>query len=187
MFVIPNHVSHVDGVSADACFKTRSRACDFARGHNHGVRVSAKVDYALRALAELAQAESEQRSPMRREDIARAQGIPRDFLENILRELKGVGIVASVRGNKGGFRLGRPAQEIPLAEVIRVLEGPLASVRGIRPDYLEYAGPAESLRDVWLAVRTSLRDVLDTLTVADVAGNRLPPRIARKAVADPER
>lgn len=148
------------------------------------MRVSAKVDYALRALAELALAEDEQRSPVRREDIARAQGIPPDFLENILRELKTAGIVASVRGNKGGFRLGRPAGAIPLAEVIRVLEGPLASVRGIRPDYLEYEGPAESLRDVWLAVRSSLRQVLDTLTVADVASGRLPPRIAKLALAD---
>ncbi|MFZ4756032.1 MAG: RrF2 family transcriptional regulator [Miltoncostaeaceae bacterium] len=150
------------------------------------MRISAKVDYALRALAEIAAIESEGGGPVRREQICDAQGIPANFLENILRELKAAEIVTSVRGSKGGFLLGRPAADIALADVIRVLEGPLASVRGVRPDALDYTGPAEGLRDVWLAVRAGLRDMLDNITVADLANGKLPARVTRRAIPDPQ-
>ena len=103
------------------------------------MQVNAKVDYALRALAELAVADP---GPMKAEAISRAQGIPPKFLENILLELRHAGIVLSQRGAEGGYRLGLPANEITLADVIRVVDGPLANVRGLRPERLEYTGPA---------------------------------------------
>jgi Rrf2 family protein len=143
------------------------------------MRISAKVDYGIRALTELALVEGQQEGPVRREQIRAAQDIPVAFLENILLELKRAGIVASVRGQRGGFRLARPAAEITLAEVIRAIEGPLASVRGIRPEELEYAGSAEGLRDVWVAVRASVRSVLERVTIADLVGGRLPREVKR--------
>lgn len=154
-------------------------------GHNPGMRISAKVDYALRALAEIAAAESRGGGPVRREQVSEAQGIPANFLENILRELRQAEIVRSVRGSKGGFVLARPADQIALADVIRILEGPLASVRGVRPDNLRCEGPAEGMRDVWLAVRTGLREVLDTTTIADVAAGSLPTSVVARAIPDP--
>ena len=143
------------------------------------MRISAKVDYGIRALTELALVEGRQEGPVRREQIRAAQDIPVAFLENILLELKRGGIVTSVRGQRGGFRLARPAAEITLAEVIRAIDGPLASVRGIRPEDLEYAGSAESLRDVWVAVRASVRIVLERVTIADLVGGRLPREVKR--------
>lgn len=142
------------------------------------MRVSAKADYGLRAMAALAVLEAQRDGPVNRELIGEAQKIPVAFLENILLDLKRAGLVVSVRGQRGGFRLSRPADSITLAQVIRALEGPLASVRGQRPENLEYAGPAAALRDVWIAVRANLRAVLDTVTVADLAGGRLPEDIA---------
>jgi Rrf2 family protein len=146
------------------------------------VRVSAKVDYALRACAELAVASG---GPVKGERIAQAQEIPLKFLENILLDLKHAGLVQSQRGADGGYWLSRPADEIPLAEVIRAVEGPIANVRGQRPEQVEYRGPAGPLRDVWIAVRASLRSVLETVTVADVAAGRLPDEVAAIA-ADPD-
>lgn len=143
------------------------------------MRISAKVDYGIRALTELALVEGRQEGPVRREQIRAAQDIPVAFLENILLELKRAGIVTSVRGQRGGFRLARPAAEITLAEVIRAIDGPLASVRGVRPEDLEYAGSAESLRDVWVAVRASVRIVLERVTIADLVGGRLPREVKR--------
>jgi Rrf2 family protein len=146
------------------------------------MRVSAKVDYALRACAELAAAGE---GPVKGERIAQAQEIPLKFLENILLYLKHAGLVQSQRGAEGGYWLSRPAEEIPLAEVIRAVEGPIANVRGQRPEQVEYAGPATPLRDVWIAVRASLRSVLETVTVADLAAGRLPDEVATIA-ADPD-
>ena len=141
------------------------------------MRVSAKADYGLRALAELARLEAEQPGPVTREQISDAQEIPAAFLENILLELKRAGIVRSLRGQQGGFRLARPAAEITLAEVLRALDGPLASVRGQRPEAVAYTGSATALRDVWIAVRASLRTVLEETTLADVVAGRLPPHV----------
>src|ERR671932_250358 len=147
------------------------------------MRVSAKVDYALRACAELASAAGE--GPQKGERIAQAQGIPLKFLENILLDLKHAGLVQSQRGAEGGYWLSRPPDEIPLAEVIRAVESPIANVRGERPEQVEYAGPAAPLRDVWIAVRANLRAVLETVTVADLAAGRLPDEVATIA-ADPD-
>lgn len=146
------------------------------------MHVSAKTDYAVRAAIELAQAGD---GPVKREAISQAQGIPLSFLENILIELKNHDIVRSQRGAEGGFRLARPAEEITLAEVIRAVDGPLANVRGSRPESVAYAGSAEPLRDVWIAVRANLRSVLEAVTLADLANGALPDEIS-ELTRDPE-
>ena len=129
------------------------------------MRVSAKVDYALRALLELAASPP---VPVPAERLSTAQGIPPKFLENILLELRRAEIVASQRGVEGGYRLARPAGEISVADVIRALEGPIASVRGVRPEEVEYAGPARSLQPLWVELRASMREVLEGTTLADL-------------------
>jgi Rrf2 family protein len=138
------------------------------------MRVTAKVDYALRAAAELAAAAGAAR---KREAIAGAQGIPVPFLEQILLALKRAGIVRTRRGPEGGYWLARDPDAITLAEVIRAVEGPLANVQGERPEDVEYTGAATPLQDVWIAVRANLRAVLDEVTLADLAANRLPPEV----------
>jgi Rrf2 family protein len=143
-------------------------------GRIEPMRVSAKADYALRAVAELAGARD---APLKRERISTAQDIPMDYLENILLELKHVGIVQSQRGAGGGFRLARPPEEISLADVIRAVDGPMANVRGSRPEDVEYRGPAEHLRDVWIAVRASLRELLEDTSVQDLVEGNLPERL----------
>jgi Rrf2 family protein len=130
------------------------------------MRVSAKADYAVRAAIELAVAAGE--GPVKGERIASAQSIPPKFLENILLDLRHAGLVASQRGADGGYWLARAPEEITVADVIRAVEGPIASVRGIRPDDLEYTGSAVPLHDVWLDVRTALRGVLEHVTLADL-------------------
>jgi Rrf2 family protein len=134
------------------------------------MRVSAKVDYAVRAAIELAVAAGE--GPVKGERIATAQAIPPKFLENILLDLRHAGLVASQRGIEGGYWLARPPEEITVADVIRAVEGPIASVRGVRPDELEYTGSAEPLREVWLDLRTALRGVLEHVTLADLVKGR---------------
>jgi Rrf2 family protein len=129
------------------------------------VRVSAKVDYALRAMLELAQAEE---GLVKAERLATAQSIPQKFLENILLELRRAELVTSLRGVEGGYALGRPAAEISIADVIRAVDGPIATVRGMRPDELEYGGAAAGLADVWLRLRSSMRDVLEGTSLADI-------------------
>jgi Rrf2 family protein len=146
------------------------------------MRISAKADYAVRAVAELAAAAGEK--PVKAERIATAQEIPLNFLENILGELRHAGIVRSHRGAEGGFRLARPAKEVTVADVIRAVEGPLASVRGGPPEEASYAGAAEALPRVWIAVRVNLRRVVEQVTIADLAANRLPNTID-KLVQDP--
>lgn len=199
------------------------------------MRLSARVDYALRATVELAAVASEQtafeqaafeqsapgqsaagqqagspsgaargaggaaqgsggasaRDGVRRpmlltsEQIARAQEIPPKFLESILLQLRRGGIVYAQRGPEGGYRLARPAGEISLADVIRVIDGPLANVRGERPENLGYGGAARALQEVWIALRASERQILELVTVADVASGKLPEPVTRLA-ADPE-
>jgi Rrf2 family protein len=149
------------------------------------MRVSAKVDYALRAGAELAAAAAANGGPQKGDLVARAQKIPLKFLENILLDLKHAGLVQSQRGADGGYWLARPAEEISLADVIRAVEGPIANVRGDRPEQVEYLGAAEHLREVWIAVRGNLRAVLETVTLAEVAAGRLPDEVTRIA-SDPE-
>ena len=139
------------------------------------MRISAKADYAVRAVAELAAADGEK--PVKAERVATAQGIPLNFLENILGELRHAGIVRSHRGAEGGFRLAKPADELTVADVIRAVEGPLASVRGGPPEDAHYDGAAAALPTVWIAVRANLRRVMETVTIADIAGSTLPPAI----------
>ena len=147
------------------------------------MRISAKADYAVRAAVELAAATDEK--PVKAERIATAQGIPLNFLENILGELRHAGIVRSHRGAEGGFRLAKPATELTVADIIRAVEGPLASVRGGPPEEAEYPGAAASLPRVWIAVRANLRRVMEHITVADIAGGQLPKSIDKLA-EDPE-
>jgi Rrf2 family protein len=141
------------------------------------VRVSAKADYALRATVELAAAGERGGRPVTREAIAAAQGIPIKFLEAVLLELKHVGIVRSHRGAAGGYSLARDASEITVADVLRAVDGPMANVRGERPERVEYPGPAAPLRDIWIAVRASLRGLLEATTIADIVANRLPDHV----------
>jgi Rrf2 family protein len=140
------------------------------------VRVSAKSDYAVRALLELAQAGD---GPVKGERLSQTQGIPLKFLENILIDLRHAGIVRSQRGADGGYWLARGSDSISVGEVIRAVDGPLASVRGEAPENLDYEGAAEHLQAVWIAVRASLRTVVDELTLADVVDGRLPADIQR--------
>jgi Rrf2 family protein len=146
------------------------------------VRISAKADYAMRAVLELAAADE---PPVKRDAIAKAQKIPVKFLETILGELKHAGIVASQRGADGGYWLARSADEVTVAEVMRVVEGPLASIRERRPEELEYEGAAEDLQEVWIALRANMRAVLERVTLADIAKHRLP-RAVERITAEPD-
>jgi Rrf2 family protein len=139
------------------------------------MRISAKADYAVRAVAELAAADGEK--PVKAERIATAQGIPLNFLENILGELRHAGVVRSHRGAEGGFRLAKAAEEVTVADVIRAVEGPLASVRGGPPEDSNYNGAAQALPQVWIAVRANLRRVLERVTIADIASSELPASV----------
>jgi Rrf2 family protein len=140
------------------------------------LRVSAKVDYAVRAAAELAAAEGR---PVKGERLAESQAIPLPFLEHILLELKHAGIVRTRRGVHGGYWLARPPQEVRLADVIRAVEGPLAHVQDAPPEAVEYRGAARSLREVWVAVRANLREVLETVTLADLVSGETPEVVER--------
>jgi Rrf2 family protein len=140
------------------------------------VRISAKVDYAVRAMCELAAHQAD--VPLKAEQIATAQEIPLSFLENILVDLRRAGFVRSLRGQVGGYRMAKPASEITIADVIRAVEGPLADVRGLRPEHLRFTGSATALRDVWLATRVSLRRVLERVSIADVVAGSIPPDVA---------
>jgi Rrf2 family protein len=139
------------------------------------MRISAKADYAVRASIELAAADE---GPMKGDRIAAAQKIPVKFLENILGELKHAGLVQSQRGAEGGYWLSRSADDITLAEIIRAVEGPLASVRGERPEDLEYLGEARPLQDVWVALRSNIREILESVTLADVTARELPAPVS---------
>jgi Rrf2 family protein len=147
------------------------------------VRISAKADYAVRAAVELAAGPVEK--PIKAERIATAQDIPLNFLENILGELRHAGIVRSQRGADGGFRLAKPAEQVTIADIIRAVEGPLASVRGGPPEEISYPGRSAALPRVWIAVRASLRSVVEHVTVADVAAGKLPADVDQLA-EDPE-
>jgi Rrf2 family protein len=139
------------------------------------VRISAKADYAVRAAVVLGAAGSS--GPLKAEAIARSQEIPLKFLLNILSDLKRGRIVSSHRGNHGGFQLARPASDITVADVIRAVEGPLASVHEILPENVSYPPPSEPLQQVWIAVRASLRSVLEAVTIADLASGSLPESV----------
>jgi Rrf2 family protein len=145
------------------------------------VKLSARGDYAIRAAVELAAAGDR---PLKADAIARAQQIPASFLENILGSLRRADLVHSRRGADGGHRLARPPAEVTLADVVRAAEGPLAAVRGERPETLTYDGTAEPLREVWVAVRASLREVLESVTLADVVARTLPAEVEKRIASD---
>ncbi len=137
------------------------------------MKISAKVDYAVRALIEIAGNESDR--PRSAESIATAQDIPRDFLLAVLADLRRAGLVASQRGQAGGWVLLTPADAISVADVIRATDGPLVSVHGRAPEDVSYEGSAEALQSVWIAVRSSLREVLEDVTVGHLLAKELPP------------
>jgi len=147
------------------------------------VRLSAKSDYAIRAVIELAAIGS--KAPVPAEVLAEAQAIPLRFLLAILAELRHAGIVASRRGSGGGYVLALPADRITIADVIRVVEGPLAQIGDLRPDEVSYQGTAVPLRDVWIAVRAGLRAILEHVTVDDVVSGNLPSCVT-SLLADPD-
>ena len=151
------------------------------------MRITAKVDYAVRAVIELAaappsaDAADSRPRPIKGSHVSEAQGIPVKFLETILAELRHDGIVGSRRGAEGGYWLAKPAESISVADIIRAVEGPLADVRGVRPDALEYADDLAALQRMWVAVRANLRAVLEEVTIADLRADKLPGAIDRIA------
>jgi Rrf2 family protein len=147
------------------------------------MRISAKADYAVRATIELAAAGED--AVVKGERLADAQRIPLHFLENILGDLKQAGIIATRRGPEGGYKLARPAAEVSVADVIRAVEGPLASVRGDTPESLHYDGSAEPLQQVWIALRGNVRAVLETVSLEDLVRGKLPRSVAQLA-RDPD-
>ncbi|MFF5016609.1 RrF2 family transcriptional regulator [Streptomyces sp. NPDC001165] len=140
------------------------------------MRISARADYAVRAALQLA--ESRDDGPLKAEAIAAAQDIPHKFLESILNDMRRGGLVLSQRGGNGGYRLARSAESISIADVIRTVDGPLVSVRGVRPPELSYTGPAESLLPLWIALRSNVREILEGVSLADVASAQLPADIS---------
>lgn len=147
------------------------------------MRISAKADYAVRATIQLATVDDGR--PTKGDAIATAQQIPLKFLENILADLRHAGIVRSQRGAEGGYWLVGDPAATSLADVIRAVEGPMASIRGQRPEDVRYEGTAEALQQVWIAVRANLRAVLETTTLADVASGQLPATV-RALAAEPD-
>jgi Rrf2 family protein len=145
------------------------------------MRLSARVDYALRAAAELAVAGNH---PVTAVQLAEAQGIPPKFLENILGQLRRSGLIRSQRGPDGGYWLARPAERISLADIIRAIDGPLVGVRGERPEHVGYSGAARSLQEVWIALRASERAILEQVTLAHIAAGELPAAV-RKLTENP--
>lgn len=142
------------------------------------MRVSAKTDYAVRAVLELA---AEPEGPVKGERLAASQEIPLQFLEHILLDLKRAGIVRARRGAKGGYWLARPADEVAVADVIRAVEGPIANVQSEPPESITYTGNAAELQNVWIAVRANLRAVLESVTLEDIVSGQLPPHVRELA------
>jgi Rrf2 family protein len=138
------------------------------------MRISAKADYGVRALVAISQSGE---GPVTAERIASEHGIPKGFLLAILGDLRRAGLLRAQRGQSGGWLLGRPAASISVADVIRAVEGPLATVQGLRPESVVYDDGSDALQQVWVAVRASLRDVLENVTVAQLADGQLPEQV----------
>ena len=178
---IDTAITSVNEAVAQIVELLRSRPLVLAKGAT--MRISAKADYAVRAAVELAAVPDDK--PVPAERIATSQGIPVNFLENILSELRNAGVVRGQRGPEGGYQLAKRSDEITIADIIRAVEGPLASVRGTKPEDAQYPGAASQLPRVWIAVRKNLRSVVEHVTVADVANDNLPTPISKLA-DDPE-
>jgi Rrf2 family protein len=149
--------------------------------HNAHMRLSARSDYALRAVIELAASGGH----VTADQLARSQAIPGKFLEAILTQLRRAGLVRSQRGPDGGFWLASPASEISLADIIRAIDGPLVGVRGERPENLGYTGAAEPLQAVWIALRANERAILEEVTLEHIVSGDLPASV-RKLADNPE-
>lgn len=149
----------------------------------HPVDISARTEYAVRAMLILAEAAVSGAGPVSVDTLASRQRLPRKFLEAIAADLKAAGLVQSTRGARGGYGLARAPGEISLGDVFRAVDGPLAEVRGLRPHETRYEGVAEHLPSVWVAVRASLRHVLDETSLADVLSGELPEHVAAMAAA----
>ncbi|MDQ4086158.1 MAG: Rrf2 family transcriptional regulator [Actinomycetota bacterium] len=147
------------------------------------MRVTAKSDYALRALIEIASRTDE--GPVSAEELGKRQDIPHGFLQSILADLRRAGVVVSQRGQAGGWRLAVSAADVTVADVIRAVDGPLVSVYGLRPEAVTYNDTAAVLQPVWIAARSSLRDVFEHVTIADLASGRLPSEVVTRT-ADEE-
>lgn len=146
------------------------------------MRVSAKADYALRALIEMSLSTGAQ--AVSAEQLGKRQAIPHGFLQAILADLRRAGIVVSQRGQSGGWRLNRPAAQISVADVIRAVDGPLVSVYGLRPESVTYNASATVLQHVWIAARSSLREVFERVSIQSLADGVLPPDVAVRAADD---
>lgn len=146
------------------------------------VRVSAKSDYALRALIEMAAREDGR--AVSAEELGRLQDIPHGFLQAILADLRKAGIVISQRGQSGGWRLARPASAVSVADVIRAVDGPLVSVYGLRPEAVTYNERADVLQHVWIAARDSLREVFEFVSIAQLASRELPETVTRRTASE---
>jgi Rrf2 family protein len=151
-------------------------------GTLEGVRVSAKADYALRALLEMASRQST--DPLSAEELGKSQGIPHGFLQAILADLRRAGIVSSQRGQSGGWRLAKAPESVSVAAVIRAVDGPLVSVYGLRPEAVEYNERADILQHVWIAARDSLREVFEQVTIDHLAAGKLPESVASRTADD---
>ncbi len=142
------------------------------------MNISARVDYGVRALLLIAKGSSTgPENKVKADEIAQAQGLPIKFLEGILSALKGADIIVSHRGASGGYRMAKPASQVSIADVVRALDGPLAEVRGQRPEDMDYQDPATHLRDVWVATRGALRSVLEHVTLQDILDGRMPAEV----------
>jgi Rrf2 family protein len=145
------------------------------------MRVSAKADYALRALIELAARYDEEGVVVSADELSRAQGIPHGFLQGILADLRRGGVVISHRGQSGGWRLALEPDKVSIADVMRAVDGPIVSISGARPETVKYNDRAVVLQRVWIAARASLRDVLEHTTIADLASGKLPAGVAKRS------
>lgn len=144
-----------------------------------GVDISARTDYAVRAMLALTEAAGSGQGPVSVETLAARQGLPRKFLEAVVADLRSAGLVVSRRGAAGGYALARPATEISVGDVFRAVDGPLAEVRGLRPHETTYAGAAQHLPELWVAVRAGLREVLDGTSLAELLSGDLPAHVRR--------
>jgi Rrf2 family protein len=145
------------------------------------MRINARADYAVRSMIELAAAGGD--TLVKAEDLALAQAIPFNFLENILGQLRRAGLVTSQRGPEGGFRLAKPPEQVALGDIIRAVDGPIARVRGCAPENAAGPGPAVALPRVWIALRQNVRQIVEQVTVADLVSGRLPPLVEELASA----
>jgi Rrf2 family protein len=145
------------------------------------VDISARTEYAVRAMLALARAQARGAGPLSVETLAQQQDLPRKFLEAIVADLRAAGLVVSTRGARGGYTLARPASGVSIGDVFRAVDGPLAEVRGLRPHETSYEGVAQHLPTVWVAVRVALREVLDDTSLAQVLSGELPAAVRTKA------